>query len=76
MVLVLLAAAVLGAVASGLLTGAWASENLGGDFADQASGQIDLGFTAATFLIWSALLATPLAIIGALAVLALRRPPA
>lgn len=69
LVLVFLAAIVLGAIASGLLTMAWVSENLSGDFADQESGEIHFGFTAATFLIWSALLATPLAIIGVVAVL-------
>jgi hypothetical protein len=68
LLLVLLAAAVLGAIASGFLTTAWVSENLSGDFADQESGEIHLGFTAAIFLIWSALLATPWAIVGAVAI--------
>jgi hypothetical protein len=70
--LVLLGAALLGAIPAGLLTMAWASENLGGDFADLETGKLDVGFTAATFLIWTALFAGPLAVIGGFGILARR----
>jgi len=72
LLVVLLVAVVVGAVASGFLTAAWVSENLSGDFADQETGAIDVGFTAATYLIWSAVFAASLAAIGAVAVFARR----
>jgi hypothetical protein len=72
LLLTLLAALALGAAGSGLLTGGWVSENLSGDFADQASGKIDVGFTLATFLIWTGAFSAPLSIVGFIAVVALR----
>ena len=62
---VVLGAAALGALASGLLTAAWVHENLSGDFADQVTGELDVGFTALVFLSWAAFIAAPFAIAGA-----------
>jgi hypothetical protein len=59
----------IGAIASGLLTWAWFIENLSGDFADQETGAIHFGFTAAIFLTWTAALAAPPAILISLGIL-------
>jgi hypothetical protein len=59
----------IGAIASGLLTWAWFTENLSGDFADQETGAIHLGFTAAIFLTWTAALAVPPAVLISLGIL-------
>jgi hypothetical protein len=73
LVLGVLAAIGVGAIASGCLTWAWVGENLSGDFANQETGAIDYGFTATVFATWTALFATPLAVIASLVVLAFER---
>ena len=60
----LLASAGLAAVVSGLMTAAWAGENLHGDFADQATGVIDVRFTSAVFLGWFAAFWCAFAFVG------------
>ncbi|HEX3920206.1 MAG TPA: hypothetical protein VHW60_22940, partial [Caulobacteraceae bacterium] len=63
-------ATLFGAVVSGLLTTAWVGENLSGDFANQETGALDIGFTAAIFLTCTALIAAPVALIAIAGVLA------
>jgi hypothetical protein len=65
-----LGATLFGAVVSGVFTTAWVGENLSGDFADQETGALDVGFTLGVFLIFTALFATPVAIIAIAGVLA------
>ncbi len=69
LLVVLLASAGIGAVASGLLTAAWVGENLSGDFADLETGAIDVRYTAVTFATCFAFFAVPLATIGGVGVL-------
>jgi len=66
----LIVSAGLAAVASGLLTTAWVGENLHGDFADQRTGAIDVGFTTTVFLSWFAAFGCAFAVVGMMGVFA------